>query len=48
MAAFTVAVSSPDDLGLLLGSYGVAGLRWLWASEERKPLPPWRGKFIPW
>lgn len=48
MAGVTLAVSSPDALGLALGAYGTAGLRWRWASEETKPEAPWEGRFIPW
>lgn len=48
MAGVTFAVSSPDDLGLSLGTYGIAGVRWRWASGERDPEPPWGGDFIPW
>ena len=45
--AVTLAVSSPDALGLLLGAYGVAGVRYRWASGERAPAWPWRGRMIP-
>lgn len=48
MAGVTFAVASPDTLGLSLGTYGVAGVRWRWASGERNPEAPWRGRFIPW
>jgi hypothetical protein len=48
MAGVTLAVYSPDDLGIGLGSYGIAGVRWRWASGEDDPQPPWRGNFIPW
>jgi len=48
MAGFTIAVASPDDLGLSLGAYGTGGLRWRWASGEDKPEAPWEGHFIPW
>lgn len=44
----TLAISSPDRLGLTLGAYGIAGLRWRWASGERNPRAPWQGHFIPW
>jgi hypothetical protein len=47
MAGVTFAVSSPDDLGISLGSYGIAGVRWRWASGERDPEPPWGGRLIP-
>ncbi|HKU38138.1 MAG TPA: hypothetical protein VJR89_08325 [Polyangiales bacterium] len=43
----TVAVSGPDNLGIVTGSYGVAGVRWRWASGERRPEAPWEGTFIP-
>jgi len=42
-----MAVYSPDDLGLALGAYGVAGLRYQWATGERAPKAPWAGHFIP-
>lgn len=48
MAGVTIAVASPDDLGLSLGTYGIAGVRWRWASGEDKPEAPWQGRFIPW
>lgn len=48
MAGVTLAVQSPDDLGLSLSTYGVAGLRWRWASGEENPEAPWQGRFIPW
>lgn len=47
-AGVTVAVASPDALGLSLGAYGIAGLRWRWASGEERPEAPWEGRFIPW
>jgi hypothetical protein len=45
--ALTLAVSSPDPLGLVLGAYGVAGLRYRWATGESAPKLPWRGELIP-
>jgi hypothetical protein len=48
MAGATLSVASPDDLGLSLGTYGVAGVRWRWATGEDKPEAPWEGRFIPW
>jgi len=47
LGTLTLAVSSPDPLGLALGAYGVAGLRYRWASGEPAPKAPWRGTFIP-
>jgi hypothetical protein len=47
LGTLTVAVSSPDTLGLALGAYGVAGLRYCWATGEPDPKAPWRGPFIP-
>ena len=47
-AGVTLAVASPDALGLSLGAYGIAGLRWRWATGEGKPEAPWQGRFIPW
>jgi hypothetical protein len=46
-AAVTFAVSSPDSLGIFMGSYGVAGLRYRWASGEPQPKFPWQGEIIP-
>jgi hypothetical protein len=46
-AGLTLAAWSPDDLGFILGSYGLAGFRYVWATEERNPKLPWRGHFIP-
>lgn len=48
MAGVTIAVASPDDLGLALSTYGIAGVRWRWATGEAKPEAPWEGDFIPW
>ena len=45
--ALTLAVSSPDSLGLTLGAYGVAGLRYRWATGERAPKWPWQGELVP-
>lgn len=47
-ATVTLPVSSPDDLGLVLGTYAAAGLRYRTATGERRPEPPWGGRFIPW
>lgn len=44
----TVPVRSPDRLGLLLGSYAAAGIRYRTATGEKKPEPPWGGRMIPW
>ncbi|MEZ4254954.1 MAG: hypothetical protein R3A78_04445 [Polyangiales bacterium] len=46
-AGLTVPVWSPDDLGLLLGAYGLAGFRYQWASDESDPKAPWEGDLIP-
>ena len=47
LGTLTLAVSSPDNLGLALGAYGVAGLRYQWATGEAEPKAPWAGLFIP-
>jgi hypothetical protein len=47
LGTLTLAVWSPDSLGLSLGAYGVAGLRWRWATGEDDPKLPWRGNIIP-
>ncbi|HTM44189.1 MAG TPA: hypothetical protein VL137_04495 [Polyangiaceae bacterium] len=43
----TFAVKSPDSLGLTLGTYGLVGLRYRWATDEPDPKLPWQGTFIP-
>jgi hypothetical protein len=43
----TFAVSSPDQLGLTLGAYGMASVRYRWASGERAPKLPWAEPLIP-
>jgi hypothetical protein len=47
LGTLTVAVASPDTLGFALGAYGVAGLRYRWATGERDPKFPWAGILIP-
>jgi hypothetical protein len=47
VAGVTLNVSGPDQLGLALGAYGLAGLRYRWATGEPSPEPPWRGELIP-
>jgi hypothetical protein len=47
LGTLTLAVSSPDSLGLALGAYGVAGLRYRWATGEADPKLPWAGTVIP-
>jgi hypothetical protein len=44
---FTVKAASPDHLGLTLGAYGIAGLRYTWATGERRPSFPWKEEVIP-
>jgi hypothetical protein len=46
-AMLALAVSSPDDLGLVLSTYAVAGIRYRWATGERQPKLPWQGEIIP-
>ncbi|QQR89753.1 MAG: hypothetical protein IPJ88_16460 [Myxococcales bacterium] len=46
-SALTMAVASPDSLGFVLGAYGVAGLRYRWATGESNPKLPWRGEMLP-
>lgn len=45
--ALTLAVSGPDHLGIVHGTYGVAGVRYRWATGERAPKAPWEGLIIP-
>ena len=47
LGTLSVAVSSPDRLGLALGAYGVGGLRYRWATGERAPKFPWQGPMVP-
>lgn len=47
VGTLSVALHSPDSLGLVLGSYGLAGLRYRWATGERDPKWPWQGQLIP-
>ncbi|HKQ68572.1 MAG TPA: hypothetical protein VJT73_04500 [Polyangiaceae bacterium] len=47
VGGITFAVYTPDQLGFLLGTYAVAGLRYSWATGERDPKLPWQGPFIP-
>jgi len=47
LGTLTLAVASPDTLGLALGAYGVAGLRYRWATGEPDPKLPWSGTLIP-
>lgn len=46
-ATLTFPLSSPDRLGLTVGSYGVAGVRFRWATGELRPSWPWREQLIP-
>ena len=45
-AAVTLKLSSPDAMGLALGAFGTAGLRYQWATQERRPELPWQGNLI--
>jgi hypothetical protein len=47
LGTLTLAVSSPDSLGVSLGSYGIAGLRYRWATGEPNPKFPWQEPLIP-
>jgi hypothetical protein len=47
LATLSMAVSSPDSMGLPLGAYGLAGLRYRWATGETAPKFPWKGSFVP-
>ena len=47
VGTLTGVVSGPDQLGFTLGAYGVAGLRYFWATGEPSPKAPWQGFFIP-
>jgi hypothetical protein len=47
LGTLSVAVSSPDHLGLALGAYGLGGFRYRWATGERAPKLPWQEPMIP-
>jgi hypothetical protein len=47
LGTLSVALASPDRLGLALGAYGVAGFRYRWATGERAPTWPWKGLRVP-
>jgi hypothetical protein len=47
-AVGTLTVSSPDSLGLKLGAYAMAGVRYRWATGEDRPAFPWAEPVIPW
>jgi hypothetical protein len=47
LAGLTLAVSSPDRLGMVLGAYGTACVRYRWATGESDPALPWEGERIP-
>jgi len=47
-ATLTMPVHSPDRLGIVMGTYAAAGLRYRTATGEKKPESPWGGRFIPW
>lgn len=47
LGTLSVALSSPDRLGIALGAYGVAGFRYRWATGESAPKWPWKGPMVP-
>lgn len=47
LGVLTSVIESPDALGFFLGSYGVLGLRYRWATGESDPELPWAGPLIP-
>jgi hypothetical protein len=47
VTCLALKVSSPDSLGLSLGAYGIAGVRYRWATGEKSPKLPWSGPLIP-
>jgi hypothetical protein len=47
LGGLSLATSSPDDLGLTLGAYGVCGLRYRWATDEPDPKLPSSGQVRP-
>jgi len=46
-AMLTLNVAGPDQLGLVLGAYGVAGLCYRWATGERRAALPWSEPIVP-
>jgi hypothetical protein len=46
-AVLSLKVAGPDHLGIALGAYGVAGVRWRWATGEKRPMLPWKEDLIP-
>jgi hypothetical protein len=46
-AVLTLKVAGPDHLGLIDGTYGVAGVRWRFATGEPAPKFPWKEDLIP-
>jgi hypothetical protein len=47
-AMATLVVSSPDSLGLSLGTYAMAGVKYRWATGETRAALPWSEPVIPW
>jgi hypothetical protein len=47
LGTLTLNVAGPDNLGLVLGAYGLAGLEYRWATGESNPKLPWQGELIP-
>jgi hypothetical protein len=47
LGTLSVALASPDRLGLAASAYGVAGLRYRWATGESAPKWPWKGLRVP-
>ncbi len=47
LGTLSVALWSPDRLGIALGAYGVAGFRYRWATGESAPKWPWQGPKVP-
>jgi hypothetical protein len=47
LGTVTMPIASSDTLGIALGTFGLAGLRYRWATGERDPKPPWAGPLIP-
>jgi hypothetical protein len=46
-AVLSLKVDGPDHMGIALGAYGVAGVRYRWATGEKRPTLPWKDPIVP-
>ena len=47
LCTLSLSISGPDKLGIVMGAYGLAGVRYRWATGEPTPKFPWQGAVIP-